>query len=183
MASRWRAHYIGKTGHATPSPHILAMKKSSLQPAAHAAAEAYGMDMARRGASEPFGSDDDGWLAVASLLGHAASHARDLVDADALLGEAYDLAEVILTSGSLGTSELAPRAMISEAPDGRERRQVITQLADRMESAGALNLAATVYHSLSVADPLLPVDERGRLVVFHERVLRKLGRPDEAMPT
>ena len=155
------------------------MKKISLQPAAHAAAVAYRMDRARHGASEPFGSDDDGWLAVASLLGHAASHADDLVDAEALLGEAYDLAEAILISGAPRTSELT---MVSDALDGWDGSRVITRLAHRMENAGALNLAAALYHSLSVADPLLPVAERGRLARFHARVMRKLGRIDEAMP-
>ena len=72
--------------------------------------------------------------------------------------------------------------MVSELLDGWDGSRVITRLARRMENAGALNLAATLYYSLSVADPLLPVAERGHLAVLHARVMRKLGRIDDAMP-
>jgi tetratricopeptide (TPR) repeat protein len=132
--------------------------------------------MARRGASDPFGPDDGGWLAVAALVGHAAAHARDVVSADALIMEAAELANTILGQDS-ARSDVARESHADPEPVSRI---VIAQLAERIEKAGALYLAASMYEGLSSADPALPSLERGRLLAKLARVMRKLGRVDDA---
>jgi hypothetical protein len=103
------------------------MKKSSLQPAAHAAAVAYRQDMARRGADDPFGAHDNGWLTVATLLAHAAAFVASEHDADALLLDASELAGWIsvirIPSGfAISTTVRTERSCVSPSASSNSAR-------------------------------------------------------------
>ncbi|HEY4131565.1 MAG TPA: hypothetical protein VGM50_13180 [Gemmatimonadaceae bacterium] len=153
------------------------MKKISLQPSMHAVAIAYRMDIARRGVDDPFGQHDNGWLTVATLLGHAAGYVAQEHDADSLLLDASELAGSILR---LDLAESDPEWIkhLDDRPHGE-----IVRLTERIEHLGALNLANVMYESLTRVDPAMPALDRGRLMANLGRVRRRLGRFDESIAT
>jgi tetratricopeptide (TPR) repeat protein len=125
--------------------------------------EAYRRDLARRAGAGSLGDDDAGLLLLAHVVRGLAGSGRTPGGASA--GD--------------GAAELHPRAAELPAIDDA-RVAELTAAAGRMESAGALLLAATTLSSLaSIVDDSRAL-LRGRILAQWARVERVLGEADVA---
>ncbi|HEY4219305.1 MAG TPA: tetratricopeptide repeat protein [Gemmatimonadaceae bacterium] len=136
------------------------------------AAAAYRKDAIGR--SEAFGDDDGGWIAVTTLVQHAAAAPEN--EALVLLRDAVELSESML-----GAAAAEYRTRDADAGQAsRSDSEVISALASTMERAGARHLAWLVLEALSAADRSLSTVEYGRIQVLLARVIRRLGDLDRA---
>lgn len=137
------------------------------------AAAAYRTDAGGR--AEPFGEHDGGWIAVTTLVQHAAIAPLD--DTRILLRDAVELAESILDIRLDRASDLK----------NRERAQsdsaILVALTASMERAGALRLAAALLESLRSADKSLTTLESGRILALTARLAWKVGDIERAETT
>src|SRR4051812_5658785 len=130
---------------------------------------AYRADMGSR--TQPFGRDDDQWLAAAEAV-HLAATGRatgteHLYDA---LGIAID------TLGDERIDEFVER----EWPGPRCYVESLVVLSTHAEDAGALNLAALMLDDLLHAATDLTPLHRGRILALRARLEWKLDRRDDA---
>lgn len=128
--------------------------------------EAYRRDLARLRRTTSFGDEDDGWLLLAHVVRQRAAS-----------GAPADVAPPEEDAGAL--RRLA--ALVATAPevDGAIVAR-LSAAALRMESAGALLLAASMLASIErLLDDAL-VLERGRVIAQWARVERMLGETDVA---
>jgi len=128
--------------------------------------EAYRRDLARLRRTTSFGDEDDGWLLLAHVVRQRAAS-----------GAPADVATPEDDAGAL--RRLAARVAAAPEIDGAIVAE-LSAAALRMESAGALLLAASMLASLERAlGDSLPL-ERGRVVAQWARVERMLGETDVA---
>lgn len=128
--------------------------------------EAYRRDLARLGRTTSFGDEDDGWLLLAHVVRQRAAS-----------GAPADVATPEEDAGAL--RRLAARVAAALEIDGAIVAE-LSAAALRMESAGALLLAASMLASLERALGDTLVLERGRVVAQWARVERMLGETDVA---
>lgn len=128
--------------------------------------EAYRRDLARQGRTAPFGDEDDGWILLAHVLGRRA------------LSGAVD--EEVPADESSALRRLAA-SVAKAATVGDEQAAAVMDAAARMESAGALLLAASALGSLTriLDDGTRPL-VLGRAIAQWARVERMLGGSDVA---
>ena len=128
---------------------------------------AYRADVGRRGGR--FGIDDDIWLTVGSLLGHAASVGSER--RAELLASAADIAHSLV-------------ARDAAAPPWRENEsglvtgrvaELVMAVAENAAEAGALQTARTILSEMLLADESLTTRERGRLLAQRARVDGRSG--------
>jgi tetratricopeptide (TPR) repeat protein len=132
---------------------------------------AYRADLAGR--DDAFGPHDSAWVAVASLLEHAALLPEP--DRSRLLVDAIEFSREIVGDediGRLGQREWQYR--------DRTAVEAVMLLADNVHRAGALNLAGIMLDALLVADVSLNAVQRGRIISERARLLRKMGLLEEA---
>jgi tetratricopeptide (TPR) repeat protein len=132
---------------------------------------AYRIDLAGRDGS--FGPHDGAWVAVASLLEHAALLPEP--DRSRLLVDAIEFAREII-----GDAELARLGEREWQDTDRTPAEAIILLAESLHRTGAMNLAGAMLDALLVADTSLNDVQRGRIVAQRARALRKLGLLEEA---
>ena len=135
------------------------------------ASAAYRADLGGR--DQPFGPADGDWIAVASVLEHAA-----LVSEPArsdLLRDAVELATEIV--GENQVSHLAHREWQDR---DRSPSEAILILADQIHTVGAFHLAGAILDSFLEADSSLNVVQRGRTLAKRARIEWKMGRLDDA---
>jgi tetratricopeptide (TPR) repeat protein len=136
---------------------------------------AYREDLARRGGQDGFGASDATWLSVATIL----SHAVDVPD-ESRAPLLPALREIIASDPTLrdvlAVSEHKPPAELEL--DGVS--PIVRAIVQRMEDAGALNLAYSTLAILADADWRLSVLERGRVLAQLGRVAWKAGALDTA---
>jgi tetratricopeptide (TPR) repeat protein len=128
--------------------------------------EAYRRDLARLRRTTSFGEEDDGWLLLAHVV-HQRAASSAVADVEPLEEDAGALRRLAVRLAS------APRidgALVAE----------LSAAALRMESAGALLLAASMLASLDRALGDALARERGRIVAQWARVERVLGETDVA---
>jgi tetratricopeptide (TPR) repeat protein len=133
---------------------------------------AYRADLVGR--ESAFGPHDGAWVAVASLLEHAAllpepERSRLVVDAVEFSREMIGDEDI----GRLGEREWQEH--------DRTPVEAIMLLADTVHRAGALHIAGVMLDALLVADESLNAVQRGRIISQRARVFRKLGLIDEAL--
>jgi tetratricopeptide (TPR) repeat protein len=135
------------------------------------AAAAYRADMSGRRLE--FDADDGTWLAIATILEHAARLPAE--SRCVLVNDAIELAQSVVPS-----SELAQRAP-REWPEGdRTPSEIILLVADRAETAGCLHLAAFILDALAAAVLEITPVQRGRIIARRARVAWKSGEIDAA---
>lgn len=128
--------------------------------------EAYRRDLARLRRTTSFGEEDDGWLLLAHVVRQRAASgvAADVEPPD---GDAHALRRL---AARVATAPEIDGALVAE----------LSAAALRMESAGALLLAASMLASVErVLGDSLPL-ERGRVIAQWARVERLLGETDVA---
>jgi tetratricopeptide (TPR) repeat protein len=135
---------------------------------------AYRADLSER--RTPFGIADDAWLAVGSLLEHAASVAPvDAAAAAAMVADACEQA----------TRAVAPariQALRAREWSGRGSAAVdaVMLLSDSAQEATALHVAASLLDATLAAQPDLAPLTRGRILARRARVTWKMGWLAEA---
>lgn len=135
------------------------------------AAAAYRTDLTAHGGE--FGPHDGAWIAVGSLLEHAALLPEP--DRSRLLIDAIEFSREIVGEESLG--RLGDREW-----QDRDRTPIeaVMLLADSIHRAGALNTAGAMLDGLLLADSSMSEVHRGRILSQRARVLRKMSLIDEA---
>lgn len=122
-------------------------------------------------AAKSFGADDDGWIAIASLLSQASALPAD--EGAELLGSARELARAALLA--------RPATVETEwGSPGVGTNESFLIVADEMYQAGALHLARMVLDSVLRADRSLSALDSGRLLARRARADARLGRLEEA---
>ena len=147
---------------ATPDEH---------SPIGRPATDAYRADVAAR--PERGGEAATAWLAVASLVEHAALVPEP--EGRAMLDRA-----VVLAREQLGVAALARLGDVEWGETDRVPSDAIVLLTDAMQSADMLQLAAATLDSLLAADRALGAVPRGRIIAKRARVAWKLGMLEEA---
>src|SRR6185503_4683622 len=108
---------------------------------------AYRMDLADR--REPFGSLDDAWLAIGSLLEHAAATvAEDESVASALVREASQRAVAVVDPARLEQLRAGDSQNVGPSP-----LDAIILLSDQAHDSGAPNVCASILDSVVAAEP------------------------------
>jgi len=115
----------------------------------------------------------DAWIAVASLVEHAA-----LVD-DSERAELLEHAASIARQ-SIGETELARLAANEWGEAEGAAFDPIALLTDAMQAADMLHLAGATLDALLAADRSLSAVQQGRILAKRARVAWKLGQLDEA---
>lgn len=131
------------------------------------AASAFRLDIAGRPHGDPFGARDGAWLAIASLVQHAALLPID--DAASLIAEAQRHAHELLGNNALGRGSPldAPGSPVSPVLPFR-------LVAEQAEDAGAYHLAASILAGLSAMPDVEPLDS-GRIKAQAARIAWKTG--------
>lgn len=135
------------------------------------AASAYRTDARARRADQPFGSDDGLWLQALSLLQHAV---RDpaTIDVAAL--------QHACTAARLSLGQALGRGVATDpATTGCATLFPLRLLAEEMEEAGALHLAAGAAESLLATRFLTDIDT-GRVMAQCARIAWKRGELDRS---
>src|ERR1043166_792755 len=136
------------------------------------AAAAYRADLSTRGSA--FGPLDGNWVALASVLEHAAY--LPVGAREELLQEAAGIAYE-----AVGAHEMTRFARDEWSDDKAQALDSILIVAEHAQQVGAFTLSATILHAfLSAGDDSLSVVRRGRALAQLARVASKLGHVDEA---
>lgn len=121
----------------------------------------------------PFGDHDDHWIAISSLL----QHAKRLGETDSQPLVQHALREAI---SILGPTAVATGIIVDPPSPPPSPYLAFRMVAERMEDAGALRLAATLLDGCLGALGDLTSLERGRVMAQGGRVAWKLGHTSRA---
>ena len=143
------------------------------------AAAAYRKDLAGRPSGAFFTGDDGAWIAVATIVQHAANSRGDG-------GAGNDALRTLIREGArvarstLGEEASSP-AVASVLPGNLDHEsETIRCLAERMEEAGALYLAGSTLDALARSGVTLSTLEQGRTLAQAARTTWKRGELDQA---
>src|SRR5437867_12080550 len=135
-------------------------------------AVAYRKDVEKR--KGPVGKDDGSWIVISTIVGHIAYAVGK--DRRRFLDDAASMATGLFDPASLAYG----CALDPQRVDRRSSIAILRLLAERMESAGTLNLSMSLLEGMNA---VLPVDSvnSGRVLAQRARIAWKLGKTDLAL--
>lgn len=135
---------------------------------------AYRLDLAER--DLPFGGADDAWLAIGSLLEHAAAVAdQDAAAAASLTDKACALSAALVSAERVETLRAREWEHRESSP-----LDALMLISDDAHDAGAPHIAASVLDGMLACGSSMHALTRGRIMARRTRVAWRLGWLSEA---
>lgn len=138
----------------------------------HSVAASYRKDLAAH--RDEFGPHDGAWVAVGTLLEHAAVRVEP--ERSQLLNDAIEFSREIIGEENLGRLGEREWQDLDRTPI-----EAVMLLADTVHRASALHTASALLNALLFADSSMTDVPRGRILSQRARVLRKMGKLEEGL--